>query len=167
MPEPPGSLQSPLKQAIRSRDLNAFMDVVSTHPECLVQETPFGSWLHFAAKHGALEIVAYILDQGLPINQHGGLSDSLPVEQAAAGGHAEVVALLIQKGSQLETDISTRNPLFSAIYAGSIEVVEVLLNAGINYKVKYSGSNMKVVDAHAFALERGETAIAAMLKSQT
>ena len=166
MPQPSSSLQSPLKQAIRSRDLISFMDAVSKHPECLVQETPFGSWLHFAAKQGALEIVAYLIDKGLPINQHGGLSDSLPIEQAAAGGHPEVVALLIKRGSQLETDVSTRNPLFSAIYAGSIEVVELLLNAGIDHRVKYSGHRMNDMDAHAFALERGETKIAAMLESR-
>ncbi|TWU06412.1 ankyrin repeat domain-containing protein [Stieleria varia] len=142
------------------------MDAVSKHPECLVQETPFGSWLHFAAKQGALEIVAYLIDLGLPTNQHGGLSDSLPIEQAAAEGHADVVALLIQKGSQLETDVSTRNPLFSAIYAGSIEVVELLLNAGIDHRVRYNGENMKGMDAHAFALERGETEIAALLKNR-
>ncbi|MEZ6091672.1 MAG: ankyrin repeat domain-containing protein [Pirellulaceae bacterium] len=102
-------------------------------------ETLFRSWLHFAAKKCCWEIVDYLIDKGLLINQHGGLSDSLPIEQAAAGGHPEVVALLIQKGSQLDTDVSTRNPLFAAIYAGSIEAVELLLKAGINHRVKYSG----------------------------
>lgn len=56
-----------------------------------------------------------------------------------------------------------RNPLFGAIYGGHIEIVRLLIDQGIDTHVKYTGKSMKNMDALAFARERGQMDIAALL----
>ncbi len=56
-----------------------------------------------------------------------------------------------------------RNPLFGAIYGGHTDVAKFLINSGIDTQVKYTGPNMKNMDALAFVNEWGRTEIADLL----
>lgn len=58
---------------------------------------------------------------------------------------------------------SERNPLFSAIHGGHIDIVRFLVEAGIDHRVRYTGSSMQDMDACAFARERGQVDIAVFL----
>jgi uncharacterized protein len=45
--------------------------------------------------------------------------------------------------------------LFSAIHNGHTEIAKILINAGIDTKIKYTGQSMKNMGALEFARERG------------
>ena len=65
----------------------------------------------------------------------------------------------------MDVDLSERNPLFSAIQEGSLPIVRLLIEGGIDYQLKYNNGTFADMDAEAFAIERGELEIAAYLKS--
>ncbi|WP_425264555.1 hypothetical protein [Vibrio parahaemolyticus] len=50
------------------------------------------------------------------------------------------------------------------MHAGHKDIVELLLKAGINTRIKYTGQSMKDMDAMAFAHEWGRTEIMEILK---
>jgi len=63
----------------------------------------------------------------------------------------------------IDTSDPSRNPLFGAVLGQSMEAVELLLERQIDVEVRYTGPSMKDMDAISFALERGESAIAARI----
>lgn len=49
--------------------------------------------------------------------------------------------------------------------SGNINIAKVLIDNGINTKIKYSGENITNMDAYAFAIERGQKDIAELIKA--
>ncbi len=85
--------------------------------------------LREAARTGDLETVARLLDAGA--NPNAWPESSSPLMFAARGGHAAVVALLIQQGALVEQrDGDGERALLWAAEAGQTEVVRLLLAAG-------------------------------------
>ena len=60
----------------------------------------------------------------------------------------------------MDTSVSVRNPLFAAIVGQSPEIVQLLLDRGIDAAVRYNSDTMKDMDATAFALWRGKKVLA-------
>lgn len=60
--------------------------------------------------------------------------------------------------------LAKRNPLFGAIYGGHKEVVDLLVEKGIDISIRYTGENMKNMNAYEYAKEFGKTEIAEYLK---
>lgn len=149
-------------RAMKDKDLSTLKDLLSAHPEIISVITPFaaGTWLHFAAGEGFAEAVTLLLKHGANVNAGDAREGRAAICDAANGGHFDIVKILFAAGSILDTSDSIRNPLFAAIYGRSIEIVNFLLENGINPKVAYTGSSMKNMDAIAFAMERGERDIA-------
>ncbi|PDZ08795.1 hypothetical protein CON70_25760 [Bacillus pseudomycoides] len=83
---------------------------------------------------------------------------------AAAHGHLEIAEYLINHNIEIDTSEPDRNPLFAAIYGGHFEIVKLLVENNIDISIKYSGDNMKDMDAYVFAIERGQAEIAEYLK---
>ena len=77
--------------------------------------TPFGTWLHDAASHGKLEIVRWLVSQGVDINAYNEANERTPLCDAAAEGHTEIVKHLIEAGASLDVSDSVRNALFASI----------------------------------------------------
>ena len=126
--------------------------------------TPFGTWLHLAILRGQPEIAKYLIDAGVDVNQNSGISDSNSLHVAASHGALEMLKYVHAKGATFDTSEPTRNPLFGAIYGGHKHVVKFLLDNRIDYAVKYTGKSMTNMDAIAFAMERGQTEIAKMIR---
>lgn len=131
----------------------------------LHMQTPFGTWLHVAASSGALEIAKKLVELGLDINKKGGTFKGGALNEAASCGYIEIVQYFLACGAELDISESERNPLFSAIYGGHKEIVEFLIAQGIDFRKKYTGHNMKNMDALAFAKERGQIEIAKILSN--
>ncbi len=127
--------------------------------------TPFGSWLHIAAGYGQIDIVKYFIDAGIDINLEGGIAGGNSLNYAVQNGQKEMVCFLINNGASLDTTEPERNPLFSAIYDGHTEIAEILVNAGIDTSVKYTGKYMKNMGALEFAKERGHLDIIKYIES--
>ncbi|WP_425541630.1 ankyrin repeat domain-containing protein [Paraclostridium ghonii] len=58
------------------------------------------------------------------------------------------------------------NPLFGAIYGNHIDIVELLIDNGINIGVKYHLYNIKNMDAYNYAIEGGNLKIANLIKEK-
>lgn len=125
--------------------------------------TPFGTWLHIAAKGSTPEVVQGLISMGADVNARGGTFGGTPINLAAGYGKLEVVRTLLAAGATLDTSEPEQNPLFSAIQGGHFEIVKLLVERGIDHRVRYSGPSMMDMDAQAYALERGRTEIADFL----
>ena len=142
----------------------AFRAYIEAKPDRLNAVTAFGTWLHLAIQRGQPEIARYLIDAGLDVNKNSGTLDSNSLSCAASAGDLEILKYVHARGAIFDTSEPTRNPLFGAIYGGHKHVVKYLLDNGIDHAVKYTGENMTNMDAIAFAMERGQTEIAEMIR---
>ena len=62
--------------------------------------------------------------------------------------------------------MAKRNPLFGAIYGGHKEVVELLVEKGIDISIRYTGETIKNMNAYEYAREFVQTEIAEYLKQK-
>ncbi len=152
-----------IRACILNGDADRTLALLRSNVDFLTMMTPFGTWLHVAAAVGALSIAKELVNLGLDINTRGGTLKGNALNSAASNGHLDVVKYLISCGSELDVTEPERNPLFSAIYAGSFDTVKILVENGFDASIQYSGASMKAVNALIFAEERGQTKIANFL----
>ena len=91
--------------------------------DTFLQETA----LHEAAHHGHIKIARVLLDNGINIDEQD-INGNTPLSLAAVNGKLEISKLLISKGASTELNA----PLYRAVNANQIEIVEILLNNGAN-----------------------------------
>lgn len=154
-----------ISNAIRAGDvqtLNKLLDMYPKHINCFTS-LGGGTWLHYAAGEGKLEVVKCMVKRGFDINKESSLNGGTPLADAASEGHVDVSLYLIEQGANLEITGkgSSSNPLFAAIIAGAPEIVTALLSAGIDTSVTYGEDND--VDALVCAFIYGKTEIAKLI----
>lgn len=98
-------------------------------------------------KERNIEIVEYLIDEGIDIDARGGTFDASALNSAAGAGHLEIVKYLIKEGAELDLSLAKGNLLFGAIYGGHIEVVKFLVEKGIDISIRYTGDSIKEMDA--------------------
>lgn len=131
-----------IRSSIKSGHTQEFLALIERHPDALDATTAFGSWLHVAASFGQLDIVRNLVEEfHVDINKEGGISDGGALDGASGDGHYDVVKYLLDKGAKLDTSPPHKNPLFAAIYGNHLEIGKLLLEAGIDKDVKYSGKH--------------------------
>lgn len=155
-----------MRRVIKKGDIEKVKDIINNDKEILKMETVFGTWLHVASKYGKYEIVRYLIEMGLDVNIKGGISEAEAIYDAAGEGWYDIVEYLIECGAKLNIEEPDQNPLFSAIYGSHVDIVKLLIDKGIDISIKYSGENMKNMDAYNFAIERGELEIANLIKEK-
>ncbi|MGE7184033.1 ankyrin repeat domain-containing protein [Peribacillus sp. NPDC006672] len=160
-------LNKTIRNAIKLGDINEVKRLIGDNPESLHSMTPFGTWLHVAAKKGHIELVEYLIHKGIDINTKGDIFDASALNSAASAGHVDIVKYLIERGAELDVTLAKRNSLFGAIYGGHIEVVKCLVEKGIDISIRYTGENIKNMNAFEYAREFGQTEIAEYLKQKT
>lgn len=153
-----------IRDSIKSGQLNTLKDLLEREPKMLEYVTPFGTWLHVATAHGQLEIIEYLINSGINIHAKCGTFSTNALERAATKGHLHIAEYFIKHQVEMDTSEPDRNPLFAAIYSGHFKIVKLLFMNGIDITIKYSGNNMKEMDAYMFAVERGEMEIAEYVK---
>ncbi|WP_242223028.1 ankyrin repeat domain-containing protein [Bacillus cereus group sp. BfR-BA-01380] len=149
-----------IRGAIKGGQLDTLRGLLEKDPEMLTWMTPFGTWLHVAAAHGHLKIIEYLISAGIDIHAQGGTFSTNALERAATAEY------LVNHNIEIDISEPDRNPLFAAIYGGHFEIVKLLVENNIDISIKYSGDNMRDMDAYAFAVERGEIEIAEYLKQK-
>lgn len=161
------SLPARIIEAIKTEDVDALRTLLKNSPEQLAWNTPFAgqTWLGYAASNGKIKSIALLLEVGADINQGDHRENVKPICPAACNNQVEAVELLLKRGAALDTETSVQNPLFSAVVGRSPDIVRLLLEAGIDYSVRYNSNTMQNMDAIAFALMRGEKECARIIAS--
>lgn len=159
-------LQKDIRSAIKKGDVEKLSELLGSSTERLNIQTPFGTWLHVAASKGQLEIAKKLLQLGIDINALGSAYGGGALNNAASVGNIEMVEYLIAQGAEMDVTSPTRNPLFGAISNGSFDIAKILIEAGIDTKVKYGSGSTGEIDALSFAKEQGQTEIVNMLQNQ-
>jgi len=153
-----------ITQAIRDGDVARIQMLFSQYPEMINQDViAFGTWLHYAAAHGTLEIAKYLVSIGFDINSTIKNVGRTPLKNASYEDNYEVAEYLVSEGATLDVSEPERNPLFGAVIGKSPHIVKLLLANGIDAKAKYTNESMENMDAMAFAMERGEIELARMI----
>ncbi len=150
-------------RVITADDLIAYQALTKDEKLRLVEIAPLGTHLHIAADAGSFKIVKYLVEQGVDVNRRAGTIGGNALNEAAPKGHLRILKYLLDAGSEMDTSEPERNPLFSAIYGGNEDGVRILIDAGIDATIKYTGESMKDMDAYAFAIERGQLKIADLI----
>lgn len=108
--------------------------------------------LYFAAMHGHVEIARGLLDKGADPNI--AREDSLgpPLVRAAYDGDLKMLALLLEKGADINNiDYSRRTALHAAIDRGMRETAAFLIEKGANTNTQDRLGNTPLKDALTFS----------------
>ncbi|MDG3004285.1 ankyrin repeat domain-containing protein [Paludisphaera mucosa] len=123
-----------IRAAIRKGDAEKVAALIGGDKAILDMMTPFGTFLHFAANKGQLEIVKLLVSMGAAADVDGGISGGTALDQAASEGHLEIVRFLLDSGARMDTSVPEKNPLFASIVGGHTDVARLLIERGINTK---------------------------------
>jgi ankyrin repeat protein len=129
------------------------------HPELKVdaQNTATETPLMMAALRGNLEWAQRLLERGALVNRQGWT----PLHYAASGPEPKIVALLLDRGAQIEAPSPNRTtPLMMAAKYGAIDSAELLLARGADARLR----NDVGLNAADFARQAGRDALAAKLE---
>ncbi|WP_243410918.1 ankyrin repeat domain-containing protein [Pusillimonas noertemannii] len=134
---------------VRHRNIN--VNAVNAH-----DETP----LMYLAVVGQTKRAAALIKKGAEVNRLGWT----PLHYAASKGHADTVKLLLANKAMVNAPSPDgTSPLMMAAYAGSEEVVRILLNAGADVTAR----NLRGEDAAVWARRKHEARLAAQLDELT
>lgn len=148
-----------MRNAIKNGNLDLVKELLMDNEGLLEVNTVFGSWLHIAASYGRIDIASYLIDCGIDVNRNGDISGGNPIRSAAENGQIEMVELLYNNGAVFDVSEATKNPLFGAIYGGHYNVVQFLVEHGIDITKYYAIGEMDKVDACEYAKQLGQTEI--------
>ena len=153
-----------MRNAIKNGNLDMMTELLRNNEGLLEVNTVFGSWLHIAASYGRIDIASYLIDCGIDVNRNGDISGGNPMRSAAENGHIDMVELLYNSGTIFDVSDATKNPLFGAIYGGHYNVVQFLVEHGIDIAKYYSIGELEKVDACEYAKQLGQTEIEIYLR---
>ena len=136
-----------MRNAIKNGNLDVVKELLGNNDGLLETNTVFGSWLHIAASYGRIDIASYLIDCGIDVNRNGDISGGNPIRSAAENGQIEMVELLYNHGTIFDVSEAAKNPLFGAIYGGHYNVVQFLVEHGIDIAAYYAIGELDKVDA--------------------
>lgn len=148
--------------AIEAEDCETITCLIKTNPDQKQAYTFLAGATHigYAACEGKLTALKCLVDLGLDINAGARDYGHKPICNAADENNVDVVKYLLDQGAELDVDLSVKNPLFAAIVGRSPEIVQLLLEHGIDSTVIYNSDTMTNMNAEAFARMRGESGFA-------
>ncbi|MBL2480130.1 ankyrin repeat domain-containing protein, partial [Klebsiella pneumoniae] len=125
-----------IRSSIKNGNVEEVAELIGSNKELLNMMTPFGTWLHVAASRGKLDIVKKLVELGSNINTLGGVYGGGALNEAASEGHIDIVRYLLSCGADMDTSEPERNPLFGAISNEHVDIAKLLIESGIDTKVK-------------------------------
>ncbi|EOH8741590.1 ankyrin repeat domain-containing protein, partial [Acinetobacter baumannii] len=85
-------------------------------------------------------------------NEQGGPFRGNALSQAVNKEIIEIIEYFLNLNMEITTSDSIKNPLFTAIYRGNLDIVKILIKHGVNYTVAYTGEYAENLDVETFAL---------------
>ena len=158
-------LENELKSAVRSGDIAIVERLLRKHPDMWEYDGVSGSWLHMAARSGDLATVELLIALGADVNRDSEFSGK-PILLAARKGHLDVVKCLLNNNAVLSVDEPNLNTLIGAVLGANVNVVECLLDAGLDADICYRSESGELKNALTLAVERHQDLIAAFLRER-
>jgi ankyrin repeat protein len=151
--------------AIVRGDIETVRTLISKDPAVLKQHVANQSWLHLAAQEGNVAIMDVLIAAGMPIDQQTVDGTRPPLKVAAAQGHQEACAWLLDHGADINLGLGkSATPIFSAIYSKSLKLVELFVERGADLCATF-GPPPKM-DVIRFAEEHGTPEVVSFLSTQ-
>lgn len=125
-------LSNELKKAISKNDIEKSKSIIDQLDKGTIEMN-----IHYAIKVGILEIVKYMIENGVDIEtkrgQLGGLWNT-PLMTAVINDRIEIVKYLVEKGARINDWNSNRReyPIATAIRRDNLEMVKYLIKNGAN-----------------------------------
>ncbi|WP_142337567.1 ankyrin repeat domain-containing protein [Bacillus sp. AFS059628] len=159
-------LQS-IVQAIISGNKEEVVEFIKTNPSSINEFSDDGwTLIHLSAYFGQKEIASFLLESGADIHiraKNENENENTPLQAAIANKQSELVAFLIEKGSDVKAIQSGGwTGLHEAALLGSEEIVMLLLENGANKAIKKNDGKT----AYDIALEKGYNHLLHHLKQE-
>lgn len=154
-------------ETIRSGLVRETESILRTHPELVNQHTYFagGTLLHYAAAESISKVVKLLIDIGFDVNLKGKTYQDSALDSACCNGRLDNVKILLQHGAKIVREQSYSDPLFGAIIGKSPAIVRLLIETGVDPTKRHTLESGVIVDAHDFAVMRGELECASIIAS--
>ncbi|XP_043088851.1 transient receptor potential cation channel, subfamily N, member 1 isoform X3 [Puntigrus tetrazona] len=161
--------QTPLHLAAENDHSEVVKLFLRQRPElAMLANVEGASCTHIAADKGSLAVIKELLlfNQGGPVTLNNKANGLCPLHLAAAGGHTEVVKVLLDSGASVtEEDTSGYTPLHLAALSGHENVVRLLLNSpGVQADAE---TNIQGSSPLHLAAQSGHTAVVGLLLSRS
>lgn len=161
------SIDPEIEDLIWDEELDEFIRRVNAADALAKDDREFGNsgtYLHVCADQNQIEMAKHLIMLGADVNYRGGIYKGTPMLYAASQGHLEMVKLLRNHGAQFDNfDDPGLNPLMRAVRKGHINVVQYLLEAGIDPHVVYRVDRGKLRNVFNRAQEDRRTEILELL----
>lgn len=162
--------------AIRNGDIKRARQLFKEDPIQLEVYTPIGSgtWLHFVAGRGPLDLLQFLLKKGIDINEGDMRDGRNALHDACRAARYDVAEYLLDHGAIMDVSEPVRNPLFACISAYTsprnrlkpkepfYDIAKLLLDRGIDHTVRYR-DGWDDMDAMGFADMWGRQDIARLI----
>ena len=153
--------------AAEQGNLDVVKELLQENPRLVTAADDGGySLLHKAAYNGHLDIVEYLISQGVNIDA-ASASGSTPLHGAAFYGHIETVRLLLDRGAGLDVaNAGGYTPLLSASAGDHSDIVRLLVEKGADINARPAGGRTPLhqavwnadADLTRFLLDKGAEA---------
>lgn len=139
---------------LHAGDAEGFSNLIRERPEFLRRPDGSEAWLIEAAQLGVLPVVELLVQMGLDVNEarNSNVPTMVPLWIAAAEGHLNVVAWLLDHGAQINIEFEGQQscfPLFNAARQGHLDIVKLLIERGANTDFIWNGRNV-VMEASTY-----------------
>lgn len=119
----------------------AVNDGLIDNASALLKQTPellsAGDWLHDAAGDDLVEMIEFLVSQGMDVNSQGKFGDGSPLDMAATRGHLRTARWLLDHGADVDDRGGKGPPIASASTFGHLEMVELLIERGADVNICY------------------------------
>jgi len=162
-------IEEKLSLAFYAGDIKTVDKIFKEYPRLKERRVYLGGdWLYFAAAQSTIDMVKYLIELGFDPHAKAKQEGDNVLCNAASDGRADMVEFLLGLGVEIDTSLSVRNPLISAVvanrgrigprgefYTVKIEaekIIRLLFEHGIDASIEYRSPGMNRLNAAGFAL---------------